>query len=171
MHLLYCWRCDLGDLDYRLEPDGGVTLLGEQEWLERLRQLGRDPEEVRARLRDPDTDYPYSNYPRAFPLRAATLRPLAAGEQESILGWERDNDNELPETLDHPRHQVGGLPYLSQGSSYVPTCGDCRQPMAFFASIADDCGDPRGFTSNEYVQVVFFVCPACRRVHATNMVE
>jgi hypothetical protein len=104
------------------------------------------------------------------------LRFLSLDTSDSLLGlhdlgWERDNDNELPETLDHPRHQVGGLPYLSQGSSYVPTCGDCLQPMAFVASVADDCGDPRGFTSNEHVQVVFFVCSACQLVHATNMVD
>src|SRR5215471_13434311 len=27
VHLLYCWRCDVGEFDYRLERDGGVTLL------------------------------------------------------------------------------------------------------------------------------------------------
>lgn len=38
VHLLYCWRCDLGHLEYRLEQeqDGGVTVLGEHEWTESL---------------------------------------------------------------------------------------------------------------------------------------
>lgn len=170
VHLLYCWRCDVGRLDYRLERDGGVTLLGEREWIDGLRVAGHDPDEIRARLRDPATDYPYPDYPAAFPLRDARLRPVDAAAQAAIVAAERDGE-EVPPELDRARHQVGGLPYLVQGSSHVPRCGDCGKPMAFVASIADDCADPRGFTSNEGVQVLFFLCPACRRVNAFNVCD
>lgn len=87
------------------------------------------------------------------------------------MAAERHPGIELPEALCRPHHQTGGLPYLTQGSSHVPTCAECGDTMAFVASIADDCGDPRGFTSNPFVQVVFFMCPACRRVRAANMCD
>jgi hypothetical protein len=171
VHLLYCWRCDVGDLEYRLERDGGVTALGEREWIEGLKRAGYEPEEVRERLRKPETDFPYQDYPWAFPLQSVELRQISGGEQNAILASELDGAVALPAALGLPCHQVGGLPYLTQGSSCVPSCPECSEPMAFVASIADDCGDPRGFTSNEFVQVVFFLCPRCRRMKAGNMCD
>lgn len=171
VHLLYCWRCDVGDLDYRLERDGSVSVFGEKEWGALLRQRGVDIEEVRARLRQPETDYPYSGYPAAFPSRSARLVAVAQDDEQALLAAERGEDVSLPEALTTPKHQVGGLPYLVQGTSYIPACPGCGADMAFVATIADDCGDPRGFVGNEWVQVVFFLCADCKRVHALNMAD
>lgn len=117
LHLLYCWRCDLGDLDYRVLP-GGVQVLTERS----ERDLG--PFEA--------DDFPYDDYPMAFPKRTAWIDRLPAG--------------------DAPASQIGG-----------------NRAMRFVASFGDACADPRGFTGNAYVHVVFYVCLPCKRVHAQNV--
>jgi hypothetical protein len=165
VHLLYCWRCDVGDLDYFLHPDGSVTLPDAAAWSVDTPHVVA----VRAQVNSPDHDFPYPDYPPHFPPRGASLTRLPADEQQRLLATELGEQE--PPADDAFRHQVGGLPRLAQGADYIPSCNGCGQPMAFVAAIADDCADPRGFTDNGSVQVLYFLCSGCRRMHAMNVVD
>jgi hypothetical protein len=172
VHLLCCWRCDATTVDYLLTPDGGVDVFAAERraaWLKSLEQRGIDVAAHVARMDSRATDYPYEEYPFAFPGRPVRLQPLTATEQEELLDREL-NGSSAARRL-RARHQVGGLPYLAQGSDFVPTCAGCGEKTIFFASVADDCTDPRGFTGNSGVQMVYFLCPGCRRVSGFNVCD
>jgi hypothetical protein len=64
-----------------------------------------------------------------------------------------------------PAHQVGGIPYLLQGSDYQTgdpdlCCPNCNAPMPLLAAIGNRCTDPRGISGNDFVQVLFHLCTA-----------
>src|SRR5262249_28751907 len=115
-------------------------------------------------------DFPYEEYPRFFPEASSRLVEIP-DEAQNILkllntgeeDWER-----IPivyHNLNIPRHQVGGEPYLvQQDTNYRMRCPLCGEIMPFPASVGDYCLDPRGFTGNQYVQVLFHYCKACHVV-------
>ena len=152
LRLLFCHRCGVAwsPFFYALLP-GDVRIV----------EAGREP---------PMDEMPYDDYPVCFPPLVASFVPLPAVHQEVIV---RLNSGALDEAdlprelfhLDEPQHQVGGEPYLMQGREELDCCA-CRRPMHFLAAVADNCSDPRGFTSNEYVQVIYFMCTACTIVGA-----
>ncbi len=153
--LLFCWTCALAqdELHYRVEPSGALALLA----------CGRGGVE---------TDFPYSQYPRAFPAGRLTLAPIAPAEQSVIAaanrgeipGWRLGHEH--PE-LAAPRHQLGGEP-LHAGGLRPRRCAGCGEPMPFLAAFGDACLDPRGFTGNPFVQVLFHVCARCTAVCAVQ---
>lgn len=149
--LLFCWGCPPSRTFsfYRLSGEG-VTVL-------RRAAPQRAPHP------------PYRNHPAAFPAAPARLIALPAEVEahhralNRALGTagravERDESHV-------PRHQVGGEPLLLARSRTV-TCPHCRKRMAFVATIADDCLDPRGFTGNRFSQVLFHLCRPCHVVGA-----
>ncbi len=177
--LLYCWRCGPLKLAYALRDSGIEILENDGEWQ--------------------GDDFPYANYPRFFPARAAVLRPLSA-DQQFLVRLENlrlghvlydfdDDDDARPVTLPsgrrvprgeiealfpecvEPRHQVGGEPWSVQGAFPPLVCSACELPMRFLAAIADDCTDPRGFVDNAYVQTLFFLCRDCRVIAATQQCD
>lgn len=149
--LLFCWTCNVSQapFSYRVSEDKVAILKHKRGGVQR--------------------DFPYKNYPREFPKALAELVPVSEAEAKIIILLNRDgidynapNYREL-EKLDTLRHQVGGEPRLIQGSPPEAfSCPDCKIPMSLFATIADDCLDPRGFTSNCGVQVLYFRCDHCK---------
>jgi thiol-disulfide isomerase/thioredoxin len=63
--------------------------------------------------------------------------------------------------LDAPRHQLGGEPYLIQPGAGALDCPKCRAELPLLAAVGDDTIDGRGFTGNDYVQVLYFLCTQC----------
>ena len=146
--LLFCWTCNLahGPFTYHVSA-ARVSLL-------RYKRGG-----VQAA-------FPYDGYPAAFPSAAAWLTPVSQPQSETAARLNRGGeiDYSLPDwrEQDRLRHQIGGEPRLVQG--HPPRrihCPRCRAAMALFATVADDCRDPRGFTGNSLVQVVYHRCDQC----------
>lgn len=167
VHLLYCWSCDVGNVAYHLSEDG-VEMLGEKEFLADLRKRRLTLARFRKQLAA-SSDYPYADYPTAFPRRDARLVAVTSASEARQHRIELGTEEAPRGVVAH--HQVGGLPHLAQGASYVPECEECEKPMAFVAAIADDCVDPRGFVDNSGVQVLYFLCVPCRRIQGTNVCD
>jgi hypothetical protein len=149
--LLFCWTCNVaqGSFSYRV----GAA---------RVRLL-------RYRRGGVQTGFPYADYPAEFPRAAARLRSVPRTQAETAARLNRGGevDYTLPgwRQQDRLRHQVGGEPRLVQG--HPPRrilCPLCRGAMKLFATVADDCLDPRGFAGNSFVQVVYHRCDSCRVV-------
>ena len=154
--LLYCWQCPVaqGPLSYRILDDGDVSLL----------QYNHGA---------PETDFPYDDYPVAFPGAPARLIQLNDMGQHMLRQYNDDDiDAWYPFLQKYPRlmtcrHQYGGEPYLIQrDTDYQINCPTCSGRMPFLASIGDDCLDPRGFTENESTQVIYHYCGHCQDVSA-----
>jgi hypothetical protein len=114
-------------------------------------------------------NFPYKNYPREFPKALVELVSVSVDEAKIAAILNRGGlDYNAPdfrkyETVDILRHQIGGEPRLIQGNSTDSfMCPVCKIPMSLFATIADDCLDPRGFTGNCEAQVIYFRCDQCR---------
>lgn len=158
IHLLFCWTCGGEPLTYRLLDNGEVQVIG--------RPKG-------AGSRDPD--FPYSNYPTHFPGKKVALRAISSKAQNLIRRANLREVDEISESRQHPgvltpRHQVGGEPYLVQGTrrDIHERCGLCSQEMPILACIGDDSGTKKGFVGNRFVQVIYHYCVACRFVTAYN---
>lgn len=155
--LLYSWTCDIsqGTFTYRVGP-GKVDLLDFQQG-------------------QAYSDFPYESYPDAFPPLSMALSPIDANDQQIILQLnDRDARRASPHQrtdLDHPRHQVGGIPRLMQDEEFSLKCPHCTSEMPMFASIADANGTPRGFTNNPYVQVIYHLCRACWVISCYNICD
>ena len=157
--LLFCWTCEGEPLTYRLFADGAIHVIN--------RAKGKGPRY---------TDFPYSNYPIHFPRKNVVLTRIRP-ETEDLI--HRSNSDELTSgerfnqrfaNLLRPRHQVGGEPYLVQGTKrdvHEP-CGLCSQEMPIIATIGDDSGTKKGFVGNSFVQVLFHYCASCRFMSAYN---
>jgi len=151
VHLLFCWTCELAQsrLVYRLLPSGGVELL-------------------RYGTGGVESDFPYENYPPFFQGADVCLQPVPVSEARTIAAL---SDGSLSMTklpakqrhLSRPRDQVGGNPLFLQGSPAV-VCPECSEPMSFLACCADETPDGRGYTGNDFVQVVFMLCERDRVV-------
>lgn len=118
----------------------------------------------------PESDFPYPEYPAAFPSVTCDLLPLTKAQQAMIAEL---NAGEFVEPavadgllLDVPRHQIGGEPYLVQPGMGAMDCPTCKTELPLLATIGDDTIDGRGFTGNDYVQVLYFLCSTCAVVAA-----
>jgi hypothetical protein len=148
--LLFCWTCNVSQapFSYRVSKDKVAILKYKRGGIK--------------------TSFPYEKYPREFPKAQAELVPVTETEAKAVMQLNRGircNNLDFQEyrKLNTLRHQVGGEPRLIQGSPPEAfSCPDCKIPMSLFATIADDCLDPRGFTDNCGVQVLYFRCDHCR---------
>lgn len=169
LSLLYCWTC---------QGAGGSTFF--------YRNIDQSKVIILEYGITPFTKgFPYKNYPIYFPKARALLHQLKPDVQQYIRRLNREDfaEYELPEQyqdLDVPRHQIGGEPYLIQHNpDYIfdkvygvsMDCPICGNLMPFFAAIGDHCTDPRGFTGNEFVQVLFHYCSQCCVVAAFNQCD
>lgn len=151
LDLFYCWTCNISQSPffYLCQRDGSIKLL----------QYGEGGQSV---------DFPYPNYPRFFPQREIWLEAIAPETQRTIILLNQNRGAEvgdIPSGLDIPRHQVGGIPYLMQPVLDL-RCPRCKARIPLFASLGDNTGGEQGFTGNEFVQVLFHLCPTCGIVGA-----
>lgn len=152
--LFFCWTCNIAQelFYYKVINDSTINI-------------------IKYKKGGVETDFPYSDYPTFFPGRQAFLEEIPDNVQHILS---RLNAREIDEadvmeqypTFCKPRHQLGGEPYLIQPELSSVGCPMCKDRMPFLASIGDDCVDPRGFTGNEYVQVLFFYCKRCSVIGA-----
>ena len=146
--VLFCWTCPAAqsNIIYQL-PRTGVGF--------RLLEFA---------VGEPSADFPYEDYPEAFPPRALSL--VALSEEEQAVLRELNGDGEvdwskgLYRELSCPRHQVGGEPFLVQPLEDLdcPHCGD-RMPL--FGTVGNDTFGPKKFTDNDYVQTLVHLCHRC----------
>jgi hypothetical protein len=158
LHLLYSWTCGISDRDFTYrESNQGVEIL--------------------AYTKGPThSDFPYANYPVFFPRVEVDLQALTPEEQTAIRQMNRREDGS-PSVTDQylrptaPRAQIGGEPRLMQwplGECLCPVCG-CSMPL--LASIGNENGCASGFTDNDFVQTLFFLCDGCMVVTAYNLTD
>ena len=157
LHLLYSWTCGIsaGVFSYR-ESSKGLEII----------KYTKGPTE---------TDFPYENYPLFFPRVGVGLKVLTPDEQAII---ERVNRRDIEAFglarefgLSVPRSQVGGEPRLLQWPLRPCHCPVCGSKMPLLASVGNQTGGALGFTGNDFVQTVFFLCDPCIVVTAYNMCD
>lgn len=156
--LLWCWTCDIlrGPLVYEVLDRG-----------RRIRLLTYN----RGRFR-PDTPYP--GYPTYFAGTNSALEEIPADVGRQVRSLNRREirfsavDNE---EWARPRHQLGGEPFFSGGLPGRRACQECGAEMELFGAVADKCTDPRGFASNSFVQLLFWVCLSCRILRGEQDLE
>jgi hypothetical protein len=158
LHLFYSWTCGIsdGDFTYR-ESNEGVEILS----------YAKGPTH---------SDFPYANYPAFFPRVEVELEALTPEEQTAIRQMNRREYDSLSLThqlprLAVPRAQIGGEPRLMQwplGECLCPVCG-CHMPL--LTSIGNEHGCAPGFTDNDFVQTLFFLCDGCTVVTAYNLCD
>lgn len=154
IHCLFCWTCNIAHepFYYKHHDDGSIALI----------EYGKDGVEV---------DFPYEDYPSAFPEASVTLLEIASDAQKAIQSVNAGRLKISSWRDKHPdlfgcQHQIGGEPFLIQRNPNYATerdirCPECKKSTPFFVSIADDCLDERGFTENDGVQVIFNLCRQC----------
>ncbi len=162
--LLYCWSCKIPTFpfSYRILPACGVEFL--------MYAVGK-------------AKAIYENYPEAFPpsgvkLIALTERQQALihrGNKEEYDDWVTpDLYGELDEIFAND-YQIGGEPQLTQTpwerAWRATLCPLCLDEMPFLASFYDANLDPRGFSGEDTVQVVFTYCPKCHVVSAQHQCD
>jgi hypothetical protein len=149
--LLFCWRCELSQepLHYRVLSSGAVELT---RWARG---------EVQA-------DFPYPDYPDAFPAGELVLEALDPADEEVLRALRSGEFCATELWRDHPhlvdpQHHCAASPlYLSEPPRLH--CTSCAGPMRFLVAFGDACLDPRGFVGEPGVQVLFFLCSSCREV-------
>jgi len=165
IHCLYSWTCNihLGDFSYRQTPET-VTVL-----------------EYQAGIDGAGPDFPYEGYPKSFRAVSGTLEAISEREQAIILHLNKsaapdfavdpDYAMNTPEAndLSYPRHQFGGVPLLLQSDAPPKDCIECRREMQLFASVGNgNYTNDLGFFGNDFVQILYWCCPACQIVSARN---
>ena len=157
IQLLYSWTCAIceGAFSYRYS-ESGINI-------------------IKYVSGDAYSDFPYENYPETFGEVPLDLVPITPEEQviiEKINSAPTDLCLDLSvqfPNLSVPRHQVGGIPYLLIGDLLNTHCPCCTKEMSFFATIGNNSfSDPRGFTGNNFVQLVFEICPECNVISVNN---
>lgn len=157
--LLYCWTCAIpyGEFRYSVRTDGSVEIL-----------TFLDSSEVAF-----GPDGPYDEYTGEFPSKQFSLEPQSEDEMSSLQAYAEGIEEDLPDGLDYPRHQVGGNAMIYNPQS--DTCPKCGIEMSTFAAIADNaCGNgdaesaSESFVDNSGVQTVFLLCRGCSIVSAYN---
>ncbi len=144
--LLFCWRCPAAKrLQYRVLND--VVAIFEAE-------SGNE-----------EPGFPYAAYPDSFPEISFSLYRAPDEDLTELGDW-----NECTHEVEVPRHEIGGQPRTWQSIS-SPTCSACGSIMEYLATVGDANNDPRGFTNNVGVMMLFFVCPHCEVIHATHQVD
>ena len=152
--LFFCWRCNLAQkpLQYRVLGAHSIELL---DWGEG----------------GVEEDFPYEGYPEHFSEQGIELSPVGAEESALVqnlnLGrvdpWSLEASQR--ESIHRPRHQIGGEPWLAQPWADL-RCVSCGADLRFLAAVADEAPEPRGFTGNEGVQMLFRICERCRVIGA-----
>ena len=157
--LFYCWTCNIAQelFVYRIINDEEIEIV--------MNGAGGVEE-----------DFPYNNYPVNFPGTPFNLEEISIEDQKIISQLNNRSLNRLDvlkrnKKLAFPNHQIGGEPLLIQGNLEVPTCPLCKNSMPFLSTVSDHCLDKRGFTGNEYVQVVYSYCEDCRTVGAIQQCD
>jgi hypothetical protein len=150
--LLFCWTCNLAQSPflYQIEKEGGVKLLTYKK-------------------RGVYADFPYKNYPTYFPESGLVLREIGEEEQKIIKknnrsGTEYETLQKYPK-LSRPQHQIGGEPFLIQGTREIK-CKLCKKAMPLLAAISDEAPKGGHFTGNSFVQVLFHFCKPCSVIGA-----
>ncbi|WP_460030674.1 hypothetical protein [Megalodesulfovibrio paquesii] len=162
VHILSCWRCNVAQYDfyYKLLPDG-VRVLKYAAGFQA-------------------SDFPYSNYPDFFPQAGMDFMPLTLTAQQMIINYNEDiiTDDDLEDygvsygaEIHYPRHQIFGEPFLVYHPTNGMRCCKCNCIMHFLLSVSDYCLDPRGFTGNSYVQMLFFICVNCNIIGAYSQCD
>lgn len=157
--LLYCWSCG-PQLDYRLNPEGGVDVLNHAKdscWADSCW---------------PSEPHPY---PQSFPRKFLKLVPVPPEAQRLIrlknsgkLSEEAESSKSAREFV-RVRHQIGGEPYLQQsgGLAGFLTCTLCNRKQRFLASISAETGSRQRF-HDDGTQMVFHYCEPCQVVYASH---
>lgn len=149
INLVYCWTCAIAEETFFYKICGPDSI-----------------EIVQYKKGKLVEGFPYVDYPEYFPegvLKSSRIHYDVQSLIQDINSGEKDEidvEKKYEETL-KPSHQIGGEPYLIDGKLEKIYCPECGMLMPFFASIGDDCLDPRGFTGNDYVQVIFLICISC----------
>ena len=110
-------------------------------------------------------DFPYRDYPDAFPQRQFVLRQIEQREQDDIVHANADGRYRLrlaktrPD-LTRPQHQIGGIPHLVQPPRTL-ACPVCSKLTPLIASVSSESMSERPFVDNDYVQVLFHACADC----------
>ena len=155
LHLLYSWTCGISDGDFTYRQSAqGVEILA----------YNKGPAHH---------DFPYANYPVFFPRVAVELQALTSEEQATIRQINKRGvllEDRSPR-LAVPRAQVGGEPRLMQFPLSTCVCPVCGGSMPLFASVGNGTGSALGFTDNDFVQMVFFLCDTCTVVTAYDMCD
>ncbi len=156
--LHWCWTCDIlrGPLTYELLDRG-----------RRIRLLTYNHGRFQ-----PDTPYP--DYPIYFPGTDSGLEEIPAvvsGQVRNLNRREIRLSTVDGEAWARPRHQLGGEPFFSGGLPGRRVCQQCGAEMELLGAVADKCTDARGFASNEFVQLLFWVCPPCRILRGEQDLE
>ena len=125
-------------------------------------------------------DFPYANYPQAFPAIKVELCAIPAATQGVIhqLNSASDMDTRSHLSLANPklstpRHQLGGEPYFLQGYPAATPCPQCKDHMYFLAAFGNDTlnGSKQGFVNNDFVQLIYEICPSCTIVAVNNYAD
>jgi len=150
--LLYCWTCAIpyGEFRYSIRADGSVEILT---FLDSYKDAF-------------GPDGPYDGYTGQFPPRSFCMEPQSGEEMQLLRARAEGIEEDLPEDLECPRHQVGGYPMIYNPQS--DTCPRCEKEMPTLAAIADNtCGNGDAASANESfvdncgVQTVFLLCRSC----------
>ena len=157
LHLLYSWTCGISaDVFSYRESSKGLEII----------RYTKGPTQA---------SFPYENYPPFFPRVGVDLKALTSDEQAIIERANRRESGALALArqfrLAVPRSQVGGEPRLMQWPLRACHCPICGDAMPLLASIGNQTGSALGFTDNDFVQTVFFLCDTCTVVTAYNMCD
>lgn len=162
IHFLYSWTCGIheGDFSYRY-------LNGDIEVVEYSRSNGSYD------------GFPYDNYPLIFDPKVFDLEAVGTDDQDIILKLNSPDcdsgfifSNPRADFLSMPAHQFGGVPYLAAGNDHQKNCVLCKNEMHLIASISNESySDNEGFSGNDFVQVVYWICPSCQVVSAQNFCD
>ncbi|MGB5618431.1 MAG: hypothetical protein WBM78_16420 [Desulfobacterales bacterium] len=147
--LFFCWTCKIAQNEFYYQIIDNVKI-----------------KLIRYTSGGVDKDFPYKNYPIYFPLNHAKLIELSDLEQETISKINADEIKpsevrKIDKNLSIPQHQIGGEPYLPQQELDKLICPKCSNDMPFFVSIGNDSWGDKRFTSNDYVEVVYYYCERC----------
>jgi hypothetical protein len=102
------------------------------------------------------------------------LEALTPEEQTAIRRMNRREDRSLLVAdrygqLAAPRTQIDGEPRLMQWPLSECLCPVCECSMPLLASIGNENGCAPGFTDNDFIQTLFFLCDGCTVVTAYNL--
>lgn len=154
LHLLYCWTCNISQeaFFYKLLNNNEI----------KITKCGNG---------GVTNNFPYQNYPNFFPESSGQFKPLSINQQNIIRNVNSGKIDEYDLNYDDaeiciPNHQIGGEPYLIQKELQYIKCIECRSYMMFLGVICDKCWDHRGFTGNDFVQVIFYFCSHCMQIAA-----
>ena len=174
IQLIHPFRYDGAGLAYKSKPEGALP-------------LGADYYREILGIRDatnanPMEDWPYADYPAAFPRRPVALEKVPA---KSVLRAVPNMPTlivgELVDALDQAPDAVGieDLPNIETALDDLCPNASCRQragapqPLQLFAIVPNFpvSGLSLWGDEGEYVWVVFCVCPQCRTILTYNITD